>query len=77
MRDESIHRVACCDDYKCKRTKPILVRQSELTGCWYVVTAYKDEGNGIICATTRHEITADFSEYLRQHGWVQTAGEPT
>jgi len=72
----------CCDDYKCRRKKPILVRQGWLSKAWYVVTDYKDMGNGSICATTRHEVTEDFNAYLLSLGWTppqenDDAGPPT
>jgi hypothetical protein len=60
----------CCNDYKCRRVKPMLVRRSEMTGTWYVITDYKRLGNGIISSITRHEITDDFSAYLEHLGWT-------
>jgi hypothetical protein len=54
----------CCNEYGCRRKKPIKLMRSPLTGTWYVVTAYTDQGGGIYRASTKHALEPQMQEQL-------------
>jgi hypothetical protein len=54
----------CCNEYGCRRKKPIKLTRSPLTGTWYVVTAYTGMGGGILRATTKHALEPEAQEML-------------
>lgn len=56
----------CCREQGCRRRKPFLIRQGGLSGRWFLVTDYKDLGNGTVESKTRHDIT----ESLREAGLI-------
>lgn len=56
---------ACCNEYGCRRKKPIMLMFSELTKSWYVVTDYTERsGDGEYRAKTKHQLNADQSDQL-------------
>jgi hypothetical protein len=66
----------CCNEYKCKRKKPILVRRGALSGHWVVITDYTQLDNGIISSNTKHDVTDDLVPYLISQGWTPPLDEP-
>lgn len=54
----------CCDEPGCRRSQPIKILRSGLSGRWYVVTRWKDKGNGVIVAFEKHLAAPDLSELL-------------
>ena len=61
----------CCNEYNCKRKKPVLVRRSVFSGRWTVVTDYTVLDGGLVSAKVRHDINDDFEEYLKSQGYVR------
>lgn len=54
----------CCNEYGCRRKKPVKLTRSPLTGTWYVVTAYTERDNGMLVASTKHALEPDVQEQL-------------
>jgi hypothetical protein len=66
----------CCDDYFCKRRKPILIRKGGLSDRWFAVTAYTvmpDHPGTVRSANGgKHDITDDIEQIraeARQEGY--------
>jgi hypothetical protein len=79
---------ACCNEYGCRRKKPIKLTRSPLTGTWYVVTAYTadpmlrtPDGEPVYRASTKHaleasqqeQLTAMFRAWRAENGWRDDA----
>lgn len=56
----------CCIEHNCRRSKPIRVLRSALSGSWYAVTDYIDRGNGLIEAKTKHRLANEDQETLNR-----------
>jgi hypothetical protein len=61
----------CCNEYGCRRKKPLHLMRDDLTGTWYVVTAYTEhavlrtpEGKPLYRVTTRHALEPFQQEQL-------------
>lgn len=56
----------CCNEPACRRTKPIRVMQSPLTGIWYAVTDYIDLGEDRFTAKVKHKLPANNQRDLNE-----------
>ena len=57
----------CCDEMGCRRTKPMMLMRSALTGVWYVVTDYRERGShGLFWSKTRHRLRDDQQAQLNE-----------
>jgi hypothetical protein len=54
----------CCREHRCRRSQPIRVFRSELTGTWYAVTEWADRGGGSIEAMQKHRVHPHDAEQL-------------
>lgn len=61
--------------------KPVRIMRSELTGHWYAVTRWQEQGGGTFLALHRHPITPDGEIELEQmrgaHDWLRALLEGT
>jgi hypothetical protein len=62
----------CCGGY-CRRKHPPRLMRGGLTGRWYIVTRYKDLGDGNYEATEKHELDAKSVQYLNAMAEVYAA----
>ena len=62
----------CCNEYRCRRTKPIVIRRGGLSGRWYAITDYGPvKGyDHLIEARQKHDITANLIAALIDAGWT-------
>lgn len=58
-------RPACCDEWRCRRSQPMRVARSELTGTWYVVTEYAERAGGAFESRQKH------SPYPADASWLE------
>lgn len=56
----------CCNELGCRRSKPIKVMQSGLTGVWYAVTDYVDLGDDRFEAKAKHKLPPDNQRELSE-----------
>lgn len=62
----------CCLEPGCRRSQPIRLLRSGLTGQAYFVTRWKDRGDGVIEATEKHAVPADVAALLDSLGGTPT-----
>jgi hypothetical protein len=60
----------CCDEYRCRRSKPLLVRKGGFSGRWFVITDYKPRGENGIEAMQKHDVTDELIAQLLADGWT-------
>jgi hypothetical protein len=56
----------CCNEYGCKRKQPFHIMRGDFTGAWYVVTRWKDQGNGTLAADEKHELPEQYQRALNE-----------
>lgn len=54
----------CCLEHRCRRSQPIRVFRSELTGTWYAVTQWADRGEGRIESVQKHRVHTGDAQQL-------------
>ena len=54
----------CCNEYGCKRKKPVMLMRSDLTETWYVVTDYTKRGEGQFTAKVKHRLADNQQQQL-------------
>lgn len=54
----------CCNNPLCRRTKPIRLSYSELTGRWYFLTDYTERSDGGVTAKTKHQVSPEQARQL-------------
>jgi hypothetical protein len=62
--------MTCCNEYRCRRTKPLLIFRGSLTGRWYVATDYKSRPGGGLEALQKHDVTDEMTAALIAAGWT-------
>lgn len=73
----------CCNEMGCRRRKPMMLMRSDLTGAWYVVTAYTEQGDGLFRASAKHRLPDNSQDQLEDMrdghallAWIER-GEPS
>lgn len=58
----------CCSEWKCRRSQPIRLVRSELSGSWYAVTRWKERPGvpGAIEAIDKHRLPEDLQLQLER-----------
>jgi len=67
----------CCDEDRCRRRKPILIRRGWLSGRWYAITDYVPArvGSNLIDARQKHDVTDELVPALIDAGWTPPPSE--
>jgi hypothetical protein len=73
--------MSCCREYRCRRAKPILIRQGWLSGRWFAITDYKSvepmgrapDAPPLIEALQKHDVHDEMVAALIDAGWTPPA----